>query len=52
MRAPADSFNALAVEYRAIGELRPYERNARTHSPAQIDQIAAVADARRLELAA
>ncbi|MCR9089699.1 MAG: site-specific DNA-methyltransferase [Rhodobacteraceae bacterium] len=28
------------IEYRAPTDLRPYERNARTHSPAQIRQIA------------
>lgn len=32
---------ALAVEYRAVADLVPYARNARTHSPEQIDQIAA-----------
>ncbi len=30
----------LAVEYRAIDALIPYARNARTHSEAQIAQIA------------
>jgi DNA modification methylase len=30
----------LAVEYRPIGELIPYARNARTHSEAQVAQIA------------
>jgi ParB-like chromosome segregation protein Spo0J len=33
---PADN-----VERRPIGKLIPYARNARTHSPAQVDQIAA-----------
>ena len=28
------------IQYRPISELRPYERNARTHSRKQIDQIA------------
>ena len=32
---------ALAVEYRAIESLTPYARNARTHTDAQVDQIAA-----------
>lgn len=31
----------LAIVYRAVGELIPYARNARTHSPAQVAQIAA-----------
>ena len=29
----------LKVEYRPIGQLTPYEKNARTHPPEQIDQI-------------
>ena len=29
----------LRVEYRSVGELKPYQRNARTHSPEQIDKI-------------
>lgn len=29
----------LKVEYRPIGKLIPYARNARTHSPAQVDVI-------------
>jgi DNA modification methylase len=32
---------SLIVEEIALGELRPYERNARTHSPAQVEQVAA-----------
>lgn len=32
---------AASVEMRAIGALVPYARNARTHSPEQVDQIAA-----------
>jgi len=32
---------AHTIERRPISALRPYERNARTHSPAQVDQIAA-----------
>src|SRR5215213_8664555 len=31
----------LAVEHRALDQLIPYARNARTHSPAQVEQIAA-----------
>lgn len=31
----------LVVEYRSVDSLAPYVRNSRTHSPAQIDQIAA-----------
>jgi hypothetical protein len=31
----------LAVDYRPIESLAPYERNPRTHSPRQIDQLAA-----------
>lgn len=31
----------LAVAYRDLDSLRPYDRNARTHSPAQVAQIAA-----------
>lgn len=31
----------LQVVYRAVADLKPYARNARTHSDAQIDQIAA-----------
>ena len=31
----------LQVEYRAIGTLIPYARNARTHSEAQVAKIAA-----------
>ena len=31
---------ALAVEYRAVGDLIPYARNARTHSEAQVALIA------------
>jgi DNA modification methylase len=35
----ADS-NKLAVQYRPIGDLIPYARNSRTHSDAQVAQIA------------
>ncbi len=35
------SDQTLQVEYRPIGELIPYARNARTHSDAQVAQIAA-----------
>jgi ParB-like chromosome segregation protein Spo0J len=31
---------ALRIEYLPVSQLRPYERNARTHSDAQIDAIA------------
>lgn len=31
----------LQIEYRAIDSLLPYARNPRTHSPAQINKIAA-----------
>ncbi len=30
----------LAVEHRSLDQLIPYARNARTHSPAQVEQIA------------
>jgi ParB-like chromosome segregation protein Spo0J len=42
MIAPAgtDVGRDLAVEYRAIGDLIPYARNARTHSAAQVALIA------------
>ena len=30
----------LEIQYLAIQELLPYARNARTHSPAQIRQLA------------
>jgi hypothetical protein len=32
---------ALAIQYRPTSELKPATRNARTHSPKQIQQIAA-----------
>ena len=35
-----DGGNHLAVEYRVIGDLIPYARNARTHSAAQVALIA------------
>ena len=35
-----DGGTALVVEYRAIGDLIPYTRNARTHSEAQVALIA------------
>jgi ParB-like chromosome segregation protein Spo0J len=31
---------ALKVEKRAVAKLKPYERNARTHTPAQITEVA------------
>ena len=33
--------NKLQVEMRVVSALIPYQKNARTHSEAQIDQIAA-----------
>ena len=30
----------LTIDYRSPGELKPYDRNARTHSPAQVEIIA------------
>lgn len=36
----ASQHRQLSVEYRALEELKPYERNARTHSKKQLDQIA------------
>ena len=33
--------NPLAVQYRPLDSLKPYEKNSRTHSDAQISQIAA-----------
>lgn len=35
------SWPATAIEPRAVGDLVPYARNARTHSDAQVEQIAA-----------
>ena len=40
-RRRASGAPTLAVEYRPLGRLIPYARNARTHSDAQIDQIVA-----------
>ena len=39
---PADPFRELelAIEYMSIAALKPYARNARTHSKKQIRQIA------------
>lgn len=31
----------LAIKYRPLGDLKPYQKNARTHSPAQVAQIVA-----------
>ena len=33
--------SALTITYRSVADLKPYARNARTHSRAQIKQIAA-----------
>lgn len=38
MRSKSDK---RAIEYVATGELTPYARNSRTHSPQQVKQIAA-----------
>lgn len=38
---PPGDWPAAAVELRRASELTPYARNARTHSPAQVSQIAA-----------
>ena len=35
----ADAIKPLAITYRPVDSLRPADRNARTHSDAQIDQI-------------
>jgi ParB-like chromosome segregation protein Spo0J len=37
----ADATPPLQVRYRSLAELIPYARNARTHSDAQVAQIAA-----------
>ena len=37
----AKEWPASSVEMRAISELVPYANNSRTHSPAQVEQIAA-----------
>lgn len=37
--APAVHNAALRLEYRPVGKLVPYEKNARTHPPAQLDKI-------------
>lgn len=39
--APIKSWPADDVQRRPVAELVPYARNARTHSPVQVDQIAA-----------
>ena len=39
--APLQSWPADHVERRAVASLVPYARNARTHSPEQVAQIAA-----------
>ena len=41
MKDQSKSWPADKVERRALERLAPYARNARTHSPAQVDQIAA-----------
>src|SRR5271168_506589 len=42
---PVSSSSRLAISYRAIGDLVPDPRNARTHSKRQIDQIKASIEA-------
>ena len=42
---PVSSSSRLVVSYRAIGDLIPDPRNARTHSKRQIDQIKASIEA-------
>lgn len=39
--APADLWPATKVEMRPVADLIPYVRNARTHTPEQVAQIAA-----------
>lgn len=39
--ASKSSFKKLSVVYRDLGSLQPYARNSRTHSDAQVAQIAA-----------
>ena len=41
MTDSAASSNALAVEYRTLGSLKPDPRNARTHPKRQLEQIKA-----------
>ena len=41
MTDSAASSNALAVEYRTVGSLKPDPRNARTHPKRQLEQITA-----------
>ena len=41
MTNAAASSNALAVEYRTVGSLKPDPRNARTHPKRQLEQIKA-----------
>ena len=38
---PADRWPATKIEMWQVSDLVPYARNARTHPPEQIDQIAA-----------
>lgn len=38
---PIKSWPAMSVEARPLADLVPYARNARTHSPEQVDQVAA-----------
>ena len=39
MTDSAASSDALAVEYRTVGSLKPDPRNARTHPKRQLEQI-------------
>ena len=42
-----DILRDLKVEQRPISSLRPYARNPRTHSPAQIDKLASYPAAKK-----
>ncbi|TFG86689.1 MAG: site-specific DNA-methyltransferase [Gemmatimonadales bacterium] len=39
MKRPAPLDRRLKLEYRPLAKLKPYEKNARVHPPAQIDKI-------------
>ena len=43
--SPVQSSSRLAIAYRAVGDLVPDPRNARTHPKRQIDQIKASIEA-------
>src|SRR5712672_2619621 len=40
MATATQRIEPLAIQYRQVQDLIPYARNARTHSPAQVAQIA------------